>query len=51
MIRRRLEVYEAETRPLVDYYDGQGLMVEVEGEGTPDQVYDRLRVAVKAGVA
>ena len=31
-VRRRLEVYNEQTAPLVDYYRGRGLLVEVDGE-------------------
>jgi len=51
VIRRRLAVYNTQTRPLVDYYRQKGILSEVHGEGSPDLVYDRLRQAVKAMVA
>jgi adenylate kinase len=51
VIRRRLEVYQAQTRPLVDYYRAHGVLAEVLGEGSPEQVYNRLRQAVGAEVA
>jgi len=49
-IRKRLEVYHAQTRPLVDYYRTRGRLVEVPGTGTSDLVYDRLRQALGAAV-
>ena len=43
-IRRRLEVYAAETAPLVDYYsDG---VVRIDGMGTIDEVFSRLMLAL-----
>lgn len=45
-VRRRLEVYENSTRPLVDYYASHDLVRPVDGTGTPDEVYLRLRAAV-----
>lgn len=51
VIRRRLAVYNTQTRPLVDYYRQKNVLTEVHGQGTPDLVYDRLRLAVKATVA
>lgn len=51
VIRRRLAVYQKQTRPLADYYREKGLLTEVQGEGSPDQVTDRLRLVVKAAVA
>jgi adenylate kinase len=49
-VRKRLEVYHAQTRPLVDYYRTRGRLVEVPGTGATDVVYDRLRQALGAAV-
>ncbi len=49
-IRKRLEVYRAQTLPLEDYYRSQGRLVEVPGTGGTDVVYDRLRQALGAVV-
>ena len=41
-IRHRQEVYLRETEPLVAMYREQGLLIEVDGLGTPDEVTDRI---------
>ncbi|HVM51995.1 MAG TPA: adenylate kinase [Acidimicrobiales bacterium] len=41
-INRRLDLYEAETAPLIAWFDERGLLVEVDGAGDPDAVFDRL---------
>jgi adenylate kinase len=41
-VRERLRVYHENTEPVVEHYREQGTLVEVEGEGTPDDVFDRL---------
>jgi adenylate kinase len=41
-IGRRLEVYRAETEPLVEYYRGTGKLKVVDAEGEFDEVYRRL---------
>jgi adenylate kinase len=41
-IGRRLEVYEAQTRPLVDYYRARGQLRVVDGDGELDAVFGRL---------
>jgi adenylate kinase len=41
-IRRRLELYERETAPLIEWFEGRGLLVSVTGRGTPDEVTERL---------
>ncbi len=45
-VRRRLEVYQAQTAPLVDYYRVQGRLVEVDGTGPLDSVHGALVAAV-----
>lgn len=41
-IKRRLELYERETGPLLEFYDGLGLLATVDGVGDPDDVFDRI---------
>lgn len=48
-IRNRLQVYERETAPLIDYYRGLGLLAEVDAEGSMDEVYARLKQAAGLG--
>jgi len=45
-IRRRLQLYEAETAPLIDYYFERGMLVTVDGLGSTDEVAERLTEAV-----
>ena len=45
-IRRRLEVYEAQTAPLINRYRRLNKLVAVRGEGTPNSVTERLISAV-----
>jgi adenylate kinase len=41
-VKNRLEVYFAETAPLIDYYTQAGKLLEVEGEGSVDEVERRI---------
>jgi adenylate kinase len=41
-IGRRMEVYERETAPLVGHYRGKGLLREVAGTGSRDDVFERI---------
>lgn len=41
-IANRLEVYERETAPLVEYYRDTGLLASVSADGSVDEVYTRL---------
>jgi adenylate kinase len=42
IIEKRLEVYETETRPLIDYYSKQNLLIDVDGNGSEDEVTERV---------
>ena len=46
-IRRRLALFDRETGPLLDFYDGKGLLVRVDAAGDPDQVTDRIAAALE----
>jgi len=41
-VRRRLEVYEQQTRPLADYYSAQGLLRTIDANASVDDVTVRL---------
>lgn len=45
-VRNRLEVYDKSTSPLIDYYRGNGILVEIDGNQTPDEVYADLKKAI-----
>jgi adenylate kinase len=45
-IRRRLELFDRETEPLLDFYDDRGLLVPVQAEGDPDEVTGRVAAAL-----
>jgi len=47
-IKRRLDLYEVQTKPLISRYRRQGKLVDVNGNGSPDEVTDRLVRAVDA---
>ncbi len=42
-IRKRLSNYHAETRPLVEVFDRQGMLVRVDGAKTPREVQQAMR--------
>lgn len=46
VIRRRLEVYAEQTQPLADVYAGRGLLVQVDGIGSIDEVTERIMTAL-----
>ena len=45
-IRKRLEVYRAETAPLIDFYRSQGILVDVDARPAVDQVVKNFQHAL-----
>lgn len=41
-IAKRLELYETQTRPLLEWFDSKDLLVTVDGLGTEDEVFNRV---------
>lgn len=46
-VRKRLQVYWEQTSPLIEYYRGQGVLVEVNGNQPIEAVQADLRAAVQ----
>jgi adenylate kinase len=46
-IRERMREYQAKTRPLLDYYRQRGVLREVDGVGTMDEVAERIEAALE----
>jgi adenylate kinase len=45
-IAHRLDVYESETRPLLAFYAGRGLLVDIDGEQSVDDVFSDIVAAI-----
>ncbi len=43
--RRRLEIYEQDTLPVLEYYRNKGILVEVPGDRSVREVSEALRAA------
>jgi adenylate kinase len=48
-VRRRLAVYERDTRPLVDYYRQPGLLQEIQGTGAVPEVFEAIVRVTEGG--
>lgn len=48
IIRHRQEVYQQETAPVIDVYAARGVVVEVDGMGTVEEVAARILDGLKA---
>jgi adenylate kinase len=42
VINNRLEVYRKQTQPIENYYREQSILVAIEGEGTPDAIFEKI---------
>lgn len=45
-ISKRLKVYREQTSPLIEYYQMQGKFVSVDGEGSMDDIFQRIQKVV-----
>lgn len=42
-VRKRMDVYAAQTAPVVDYYANKGVLSRVLGEGSIEEVFQRIK--------
>ena len=47
VVKQRLKTYREQTEPLIEYYEGKGLVATVDGEGSPEEVFARILKALK----
>jgi len=47
-INQRLDLYESQTSPLLDYYGRRGRLTVIDGSASPDEVFARLTSAIDA---
>ena len=45
-ISKRLEVYQAQTAPLIDYYQGKGILKSVGGTGDIDEIFANVQATL-----
>jgi adenylate kinase len=45
---RRLDVYQDQTRPLVEHYEALGLLRHIDAEGDPDVIFQRIMQVLPA---
>ena len=48
VIRHRLDVYDHETAPMLEFYAGRGLVVDIDGEQPVEDVFESIIGAVDA---
>ena len=45
-VNRRLDLYESQTAPLIEYYGGHGRLEVIDGVAHPDEVFRRLTTVI-----
>ena len=46
VVQSRLNIYREQTEPLVKYYEEKGVLVSIEGIGTPDEIFAKIKTAL-----
>ncbi|MFB6227566.1 MAG: adenylate kinase [Halobacteriales archaeon] len=50
-VETRIEEYDAQTAPVIEHYDETGDLVRIDGDPSPEQVWERVRTAIEDGAA
>ena len=45
-MQSRLNIYHEQTEPLIKYYEENGVLVSINGMGTPDEVFSRIKLVM-----
>ncbi|MBU1019747.1 MAG: nucleoside monophosphate kinase, partial [Firmicutes bacterium] len=46
-VKRRLEIYESKTKPLLDYYDKKGILYQINGMQEFEKVYNDIELVIR----
>ncbi|MBI1969772.1 adenylate kinase [Candidatus Woesearchaeota archaeon] len=46
-VRKRLEVYRRQTRPLIVFYQKKGMLTTIDAEGTPEESVEKVKIALR----
>ncbi len=46
-VRRRIEVYRKDTKPVADYYRKKGILIEIDATGSPEEVFEKVKKALR----
>jgi adenylate kinase len=47
IIRKRLDIYENTTRPVLDYYNSQGKLKGIDGMGSVNEIFERICTTIR----
>jgi adenylate kinase len=48
VVKHRLEEYRDKTKPLIGYYEAQGILQRIDGSRSQDEVHDQIRATLAA---
>ncbi|MFZ7132951.1 MAG: adenylate kinase [Eubacteriales bacterium] len=46
-VKKRLDVYKEQTKPLINYYENKGLLININGEGKIENVFNEISHALQ----
>jgi len=46
VVQSRLNIYREQTEPLVKYYEEKGILVSLDGFGTPNEIFAKIKTAL-----
>ena len=47
-VRVRMDAYEKSTKPLIDFYRNRGLLITIQADGKPEEIYRRSLAALES---
>ncbi len=50
IIRKRLDIYENTTRPVLDYYKSQGKLKGIDGMGSVNEIFERICTTIRSAL-
>lgn len=48
VVAARLAIFDAETRPVIDYYSQEGRLLSIDASGSKDEVFDRVKAVLRS---
>jgi adenylate kinase len=50
ILKNRLDVYYSETHPLIEYYQGLGLLYKINGNKSPEDVHKGIKSLIEENI-
>jgi len=46
-VLRRMDLFEEKTKPVIAKYEREGKVIEIDGKGSVDEIYQRIKTSIK----